>query len=221
MRQRGWRRTATRRRHGWSRGLRDRITSGARIFRPDVADHLEVAGHVIQNFGDVLTQFGHPLAAVGAGAGAIRARLMHHLLARQMLRQGFALRLASLADRWRRIGGLFLCLYLSLRFRNDLSLAGFQFLQPQFKLFDLPRDPFRRTAKLHAAQLGNLELELLDLQRLVLNREFRHFQLALAGQGKGAQFIRISGQFGRGERHKQTYQGLFCLTRLVSESLIC
>jgi hypothetical protein len=86
MRQRGWRRTATRGRHGWCRGLRDRIAGGAGILRPDVADHLEVARHVIQNFGDILTQFGHPLAAVGAGAGAILARLMHHLLARQMFR---------------------------------------------------------------------------------------------------------------------------------------
>ena len=198
MRERGWCRTATWCRHcrGW--GLGDRITGGAGIFRPDVADHLEVARHIIQNLGDVLTQFGHALAAVGTLAGAILGWLMHHLLARQMLRQWLALWLGPLADRWRRIGNL------SLGFRNDLGLAGFQFLQPQFKLFDLAAAPLRRAAKLHAPQLGNLELELFDLQRFVLNREFRHLQLTLAGQGKGAQFIRIGGQFGRGERHGPT-----------------
>ena len=200
---------------GWCQGLRDRVTSGAGIFRPDVADHLEVAGHVIQNFGDVLTQFGHPLAAVGVLTGVILGRLMHHLLARQVLRQRLAFWLGPFKN-----GGYGIC-NLSLSFRNDLGLTSLQFLQPQFQLLDLTADPLRRTAKLHAAQLGNLELQLLDLQRLVLNREFRHLQLALAGQGKSAPFFRISGQFGCGERHAQTDQDLFCLTRLVAEALIC
>jgi site-specific DNA recombinase len=204
-----------RRRHRRCRGLRDRIAGGASIFRPNVPDHLEVAGHVVQNFGDVFTQFGHALAAVRTAASAILGRLMHHLLARQMLRQRLALWLGPLAD-----GGYGICNF-SLSFRNDLGLARLQFLKPQFKLLDLAADPLRRTAKLHASQLGNLELQLLDLQRLVLNREFRHLQLALAGQGEDTQFIRIGGQCGRGERHGQTYQDRFGLTRLVSESLIC
>src|SRR5271166_7209656 len=73
-------------RHRRSRCLRNRIAGGAGIFWPDVADHLEVAGHVIQNLGDVLAELGHPLAAVGAFAGAVIGGLMHDLLARQMVR---------------------------------------------------------------------------------------------------------------------------------------
>ncbi len=59
------------------------------------------------------------------------------------------------------------------------------------------------TAELHPAQPGDLEAELLDLQRLELNCRLGGLQLALAGQRKGAQGIRIGRQFGRGERHVQ------------------
>jgi hypothetical protein len=156
-----------------------------------VADHLEVAGHVIQNLSHVLSKLGHAFAAVGALASAVIGRLMHDLLAWQMIGQRLALRLATLADRTHRFGGI--------GFRGDFSRAGLQFLKPQFKWLDLLRHPFRRAAKLHAAQLGDLQLELLDLQRLVLHRELRHLQLALAGQGEGAQFGGISGQFSGGE----------------------
>ena len=58
-----------------------------------------------------------------------------------------------------------------------------------------------------AAQLGDLQPELLDLQCLVLHRELRHLQLALAGQCESAQRDHIGGQFGRGERHAQTISG--------------
>ena len=128
---------------------------------------------------------------------------MHDLLARQMIGQRLALRLGALADRSHGFGGI----GLSFGFRGGFGLAGFQFLKPQFELLDLAGDAFRRAAKLHAAQLGDLQLELLDLQRLVLHRELRHLQLALAGQCEGAQRDHIGGQFGRGERHAQTISG--------------
>jgi hypothetical protein len=102
-----------------------------------VPDHLEVAGHVIQHLGDVLAQLGHPLAAVGTGAGAILGRLMHDLLPRQMIGQRLALRLAALADRRHRFGGI----GLSVGFCRGFGLTGLQFLKPQFELLDLPRDP--------------------------------------------------------------------------------
>jgi hypothetical protein len=62
-------------------------------------------------------------------------------------------------------------------------------------------DPLRRAAKLHAAQLGDLEFELFDLQRFVLDRKLGRLQFALTGQRKSAQCGEIGGQFGRGERH--------------------
>jgi hypothetical protein len=50
-----------------------------------------VPRHVIQHLGHVLAEPGHPFAAVGAGAGTVIARLMHDVLARQMIRQRTAL----------------------------------------------------------------------------------------------------------------------------------
>src|SRR5208337_4885806 len=129
-------------RHRRSRCLRNRIAGGAGIFWPDVADHPEVAGHVIQNLGHVLAELGHPLAAVGAFAGAVIGGLMHDLLARRMVRQRLALRLAALADRSHRFGGI----GLSFGFRGGFGLAGFQFLKPQFELLDLAGDALRRAA---------------------------------------------------------------------------
>jgi hypothetical protein len=107
---------------------------------------------------------------------------MHDLVARQMIGQRLASRLRALADRSQRFGGI----GLSFGFRGGFGLAGFEFLKAQLELLDLAADAFRRAAKLHAAQLGDLQLELLDLQRLVLHRELRHLQLALARQREGA-----------------------------------
>jgi hypothetical protein len=182
-----------------------------------VTNYLEVAGHVIQNLGDVFAELGHPLAAVGAFTGAVVSRLMHDILARQMIRQRLALWLAALADRSLGFGGV----DLSFGFRASFGLAGFEFLKPQFELLDLTADAFRRAAKLHAAQLGDLQFEFLDLQRLVLHRELRHLQLALAGQCEGVQFGGISGQFGRGERHVSIYQAQTQPARINIESETC
>ena len=55
------------------------------MFWPDVPDHLEVARHVIQNLRHVLSKLGHALAAVRAFASAVIGRLMHDLLAWQMI----------------------------------------------------------------------------------------------------------------------------------------
>jgi hypothetical protein len=60
---------------------------------------------------------------------------------------------------------------------------------------------------LHAPQLGDLELEFLDLQRLDLHRRLRRLECALASPRKRAQRVRIGGQFGSGERHATNYQG--------------
>jgi hypothetical protein len=40
---------------------------------------------------------------------------------------------------------------------------GLQFFQPQFQLFDLPRQLLRLPPKLHAMQLGQQQLQMLNL----------------------------------------------------------
>ena len=123
-------------------------------------------------------------------------RFVHDLVPGQMVRQLVALGLASLADRQRLVvaGGL----------ADRFGLAGLQLLEPQFELLDLPGHALRGAAKLHPPQLGDLELQLLDLQAVQLDSEpcrlqFRSCfrQLALAGQGKSPQRIRVGGQIGR------------------------
>jgi hypothetical protein len=135
MRQHRWRGAPARCWHWGRRCLRDDIAGSAGIFRPDVADHLEAAGNVIQHFGDVFAEFGHAFTAIRAGAGAIASRLVLDVLARQMLRQRFAFRLGSLPD-W--LGSGF-----SFGFFRLFRLGRFQFFQPQFQLLDLAGDPFR------------------------------------------------------------------------------
>jgi hypothetical protein len=106
-----------------------------------------------------------------SAAGAKRALSsiggrMHNLLARQMIGQRLALRLGVLADRRRGSRRFGFC--------DFFGLSGFQFLKPQFELLDLATDALRRPAKLHPAQLGNLELELEQNRgfRLILAQRF-------------------------------------------------
>jgi hypothetical protein len=51
------------------------------------------------------------------------------------------------------------------RWRVEIWLAAlrFQFLQPQLQLLDLPLQFFRLAPKLHAMQLGQQQLQMLDL----------------------------------------------------------
>jgi hypothetical protein len=51
--------------------------------------------------------------------------------------------------------------------RGTRTVIGLQILQPHFQLFDLPIDLLWLTAKLHTLQLGNSQLQMLDLERPV------------------------------------------------------
>src|SRR5260221_10125908 len=67
------------------------------------------------------------------------------------------------------------------------GFAGLELLEPEFELLDLAGDPLRRPAELHAAQLGDLELELLDLQRGELDRDLGRLELRARGRKFGLQ----------------------------------
>jgi len=76
-------------------------------------------------------------------------------------------------------------------------LAGFQLIKPQL---ELPGQPLRRAAELHPPQLGDLDLQLLNLEGAQLDGEpcrlqFRgRRQLTLAGQGKSPQRVKCSAK---------------------------
>jgi hypothetical protein len=134
MREHGGRGAAARRRHRRCRCLGDHIARLAGIFGPDMADHLEVARHVIQHLGHVLAQLAHAAAAGRADAGAVILRLMQiswrGRCSGSGLRFGFAL-----------TGGAGRSFGLGLG--DILGLAGLQFLELQFQLLDLAGDPLR------------------------------------------------------------------------------
>ena len=130
-------------------------------------DHPEPPRDIVEHLGDVFAEPGHGAAAGRASAGAVMLRVVHDLFPGQMVRQLLAPGLASLADRQRLVfaGGL----------ADRGGLAGFQRLEPQLELFDLPGHPLRRAAKLHPP-LGDLELHLLDLQGAQLDGELGRLQ---------------------------------------------
>jgi hypothetical protein len=163
-------------------------------------DHSEPARDIVEDLGDVFTKPSHVAAAGRTGAGAVVLWLVHALLTRQMVWQRLTLWPVPLTDRQRPVFGGSL---------GDLfGFAGFQLLEPQFELLDVPGQSLRRAAELHPPQLGDLEFELLDFQSTQLNGELcrlqlggRRRQFALAGQGKSPQCVGIGGQIGRGQRH--------------------
>jgi hypothetical protein len=114
---------------------------------------------------------------------------MHHRLARQVLRQAAPGRLALLVRRCRRSGfsGGFAGISGLARFgshsRRRRGFARLDLLDRQLKLSDLARQFLRRLAELHAAQLGQLHPQLLDFERLELQRLIGEVALdaALAG----------------------------------------
>ena len=68
------------------------------------------------------------------------------------------------------------------------GFVGFQLLEPQFELLDVPGQSLRRAAELHPPQLGDLEFELLDFQGTQLDGELCCLQLG----GRRCQFALTS-----------------------------
>jgi hypothetical protein len=164
-------------------------------FGRTVPDHSEPARDIVEDLGDVFAEPSHFAAAGWTGAGAVVLWLVHGLLTRQMVRQRLTLWSVPLTDRQRSVFGGSL---------GDLfGFTGFQLLEPQFELLNLPGQPLRGAAELHPPQLGDLKFELLDFQSAQLNGELCRLQLgcrlrqfALAGQGKSPQCVGIGGQIG-------------------------
>src|SRR5580693_9270562 len=117
-------------------------------------DHPEPAGDVVEDLRDVFTEPSHVAAAGGTGASPVVLRFVRDLLTGQVVRQRLTLWPVPLTY-WKRpafggsLGDLF-------------GLAGFQFLEPQLKLFDLPGQPLRGAAELHPPQLLDFEGTQLD-----------------------------------------------------------
>ena len=130
-----------------SRTLRDAVALDAGQLRAHVPDHPEAPGHVVQDLGDVLADRAHVGTALRAAAGG----LVHHALARQVLGQRARAGRAFLHD-------------CDCRTRHDRDF-GLELIERKLELLDLVRKPLRGATELHALQLGDEQLQRLDLLR--------------------------------------------------------
>ncbi len=159
MGEKPWARPAALDRPWRQRRLVERLASAAGQARAHDALHHEAAGDVLQFFGDIFAQ---PLEAAAAVRAALARRKMH-LLARQVVRQGAALRLPLRGGcrLGRRLGR-----------PRDLLI-----LQPELQLVER----LRGGAEALSAQTGELMLELLDQQIAVAQIGVPHRQLGPRG----------------------------------------
>ena len=149
------------------RRLGDRLAGAAGELLAHVLDHLPLARNELQRLGHVLADLAQG-AAAAARAG--QGRRIDDALARQMLGQRPARRLAPLERRHRDLLARRRC----RQPRRGLGLRGilFQVGELQLELLE-QRAAFRGLAEPLVPQLGDRELELLDQQRAVLRLALR------------------------------------------------
>ena len=100
--------------------------------RRPLPDHLEAAGHVVEDLGHVLAQLRHAATTGKTDAGAVVGGFVHDLLAGQVLGQRLAHRLLAVADRRRAV--------LGFGFGDLLRFADLQLLKLELELLDLAGD---------------------------------------------------------------------------------
>jgi hypothetical protein len=150
----------------WGRCLDDGVAAGARQLGAHMADHAEAGRHELQLLGHVLAE--RPQAAT-AGRASIGRRRIDPLVSWQMIGQWTAHRLLAR----RLVGGRHLA--------RRLGLVGLQVFQLQLQLLELVVQLFRLAAELHAAQFGDLQLEVFDLDgaRIQLFGQARQLSITL------------------------------------------
>ena len=171
------------------RRLSDLLAASARVLLADMLDHLPLPRHQLQRLGHVLAQLVQDPTTTRAGLG----HRIDHALARQMLRQRPAGRLAP------REGphGLGRRL-IARRLRLSLGLVLLELEQLQLELVE-QRAALRRLAEPFVPQLGDLVLELLDQQRLVA--DLRAMRLPLGQQHRLQRLDVVGERFSGGRGH--------------------
>ena len=157
------------------RRLHDTIATGACLLAAHGPDYLEGRVDDFQLFGDIFPEQ-LELAAASGASWFLRIEDAH--LAHQVLRQRLAYRLGPdwRGRRFDLFGG---------------TIFGDQVFQTGFELLDLAVDLLGFAAELHALELGDLELELLDFERAHVERllqyrdrvaQLAHFAIACQQQ---------------------------------------
>ena len=191
--------TATGDRVRGRRRLADRLAAAAGDLLPHVLDHLPAARHAFEGLGHVLAQLADGAAALGAGAG----RGVDDPLARQVLRQGPAGRLAGAARPCRVVDRRCRDLGRGLRFGGGLLELG----QLQLELGDDVASALGGLAVLLAPGLGEQQLQALDLQPGA-GHSLRPRPPAVRRAPRGSSRARRRGQSGSESKssHRRTKQ---------------
>jgi hypothetical protein len=155
-------------------------------------DHLEMAGDVIQDLGDVLAHFAQRAAAHAADA----ARFVHDLSARQRLGQLAAPLLCRglFPRRLFRQGRSHLGRSLRFGFRR------FKFFEFELELLKLAAHALGRGAEAHAPQPRDLDFQLLDLKRFCDEARLSRGEFGAAGDKKPFQLFNVVWKLSR-NRH--------------------
>src|SRR5215472_483264 len=123
-------------------GLHDALAAAAAELWPDMADHFEASGDLLQDLGHVLAKFTETSTAA---ARADRTRIMDDLLARQMIGQWPPYRLAPFAAQ-----------LIGDTLGRPCRFTFFKILKHQLELRDPGIEFLRGAAELHPPQLGKL-----------------------------------------------------------------
>lgn len=148
-------------------GLHDAVTTGTGLLESPVTNHSPMPRYIVELLGNVLTE-------VAKRATALRTArvvgLMNNVFARQMFREW-------LASRW--LAGFWAgpCRCVDRR----RAIVGLQIFETQFQLLDLAINLLRLAPELHALELRDPQLQVLDLEHPVreclLERRYRVAQI--------------------------------------------
>ena len=162
-------------------GLHDPFAARAGQLRSNLTDHFESRRHVLQNFRNVFAQR-FQLAAAVRTSGLLRQ-------IRSALRAAGAPAATSVLVSPRVCNGRNPC--RCVRSRCVLRLRRLQLVQPQLQLLDLTIQLLRLAPELHPPQLGDQQLQMLDLvvtrSQLLVFRE----ELFVLGEDENFQFVGI------------------------------
>jgi hypothetical protein len=161
--------------------LDDRVAMRAGELRAHVANHPEARRNVFELLADILPQ---PLEGAATRRTAFGFGRMLDAFAGSMRGQGIPMG---------RRGG-FACRRFGNGRKRRFGASAFHLFQRQFQLADHPGEAFRTTTEFHAPQLGNDELQVLDLGFSGGNFGFTSDKLVLLFKHQRLEYLKFIGQ---------------------------
>jgi hypothetical protein len=156
MRQQTWSRQSALNGARWCRRLHNPLAARAAQLGTHLADHLELGRHILQHLGNIFPE--QPQRAPATRTDTL-GRFIPIGLPGQVDRKGTPRRFRP----YKKVRFLSTGCRLSLSRCCCLRPFRLEIFQTKLQLLDLPGDLLRAAAELHAPQLGQQQLEVLDL----------------------------------------------------------